>query len=335
MTAPPQLPAWLFVTLAAVLATVLAGAWWRHARHRVLDLPDARRLHQVPTARGGGIGIAAVLLLCTPWLGAGGPAFALGLLVTAGAGLVDDLRPLPALAKGLAQAAGALPPALAWPLLPELFGAAGGVLLAWMLVLSLVNIWNFMDGSNGLAATQALLFGAVVALLAGAGTPTGWLGLALAAGALGFLPWNLPRARLFLGDVGSHALGYGVATLALLALADGQGIAPWQPLLLASAFLVDAGLTLLARLLRGEKVWRAHREHLYQRVIAQGSSHLRVCLAYAAWTAAAAVLVVALAAAPPALAWAISLAWLISGIMGHLLAGRRWPRPVERPGKEA
>lgn len=335
MTPASTLPAWLFVLLATGLSTAVAGAWWWHARDRVLDLPDARRLHQAPTARGGGLGIAVVLLAVAPWLGPGGAAFALGLAVAAGAGFIDDLRPLPPLAKLLLQALGALPVALAWPLLPALLGPVVAVAAAWALVLALVNIWNFMDGSNGLAATQALLFGAAMALFAGLGTPVAWLGLALASGSLGFLPWNLPRARLFLGDVGSHALGFAVAALALLAQAGEGGVAPWVPLLLASAFLLDAGLTLLGRLARREQVWRAHREHLYQRAILHGASHGRVCLVYAAWTLAAAGLAGWLVAATPAVAWAVTLAWLFSGIMCHALGGRRWPGPGTNPGKEA
>lgn len=335
MTASPSLPAWGFVLGSALLSAAVAGGWWRYARHRVLDLPDERRLHQVPTPRGGGLGIAVVLLAASAWLGQGGLAFALGLGVTAGAGLADDLRPMPALAKLALQAVGALPLALAWPLLPALWGPVAAVLLAWALVVALVNLWNFMDGSNGLAASQALLFGAAMALLAGIGTPVAWLGLALAAAALGFLPWNLPRARLFLGDVGSHALGYAVAALVLLALSGDGGIAAWQPLLLASAFLLDGSLTLLGRLARREKVWQAHRNHLYQRAIAHGASHGRVCLAYAAWTLAAAGLAVLLAGAPADLAWGTTLAWLFSGIMCHVLVGRRWPRPEPAPRKEA
>lgn len=326
--------AWGFVVVAGLVSAAVAGAWRRYARHRVLDLPDARRLHQVPTPRGGGLGIAVVLLAATPWLGPGGLAFALGLGLTAGAGLLDDLRPLPAPAKLALQGLGALPIALAWPLLPALWGPLAAVAAAWLLVLALVNLWNFMDGSNGLAASQALLFGAAMAVLAGAGTPAAWLGLALAAGALGFLPWNLPRARLFLGDVGSHALGYAVAGLTLLALRDGE-VAAWQPLLLASAFLVDGGLTLLGRLARREKVWLPHRQHLYQRAIAHGASHARVCLAYAAWTGAGVAWALWLDAAPSAVAWGVTLAWLFSGIMGYAVGGRRWPRLRSNPGKEA
>ncbi|GAB2502876.1 MraY family glycosyltransferase [Arenimonas alkanexedens] len=331
MTADPSLGAPAFVVLSALASAAIAGIWWRYARHRVLDHPGPRRLHQVPTPRGGGLGIALVLLGSSHWLGQSSAAFALGLLLTAGAGLADDIRPMRALTKLALQALGALPLALALPLLPELWGPVAAVAAAWLLVVALVNLWNFMDGSNGLATTQALLFGAAIVLLAAPDAPARWLGLALAAGALGFLPWNLPRARLFLGDVGSHALGYGVAGLSLLVLSGEQGIAPWQPLLLASAFLIDGGLTLLGRLVRREKVWQAHRSHLYQRAIAHGASHGRVCLVYAVWTLGAVGLAFWLDSAPKPVAWGVSLAWLISGMMCHALGGRRWPRPQPAP----
>ena len=316
---------WLFGSLGFLVALVLAGAWRRHAlRRQWLDLPGDRRLHEAPTPRGGGIAIAAVLLAATPGLGEGAALVAVGLLVTAGAGLIDDLRPLPALPKLGLQAVGALPLALAWPLAPGLLGGVGAVAAAWMLVMVMVNFWNFMDGSNGMAASQGLLVGLAVLLVAGADAPAGWLGVAVVAGCLGFLPYNLPVARLFLGDVGSFALGYAVA--AMLLMAGGRGSDPaWYLLLLPSAVLADAGLTLLGRLLRRRKVWLAHREHLYQRAVLHGWSHLGICAAYAAWTVVA--------------AWA---AWSVAGegegtkllTLGlfaavaasiHAWAGRRWP----------
>jgi UDP-N-acetylmuramyl pentapeptide phosphotransferase/UDP-N-acetylglucosamine-1-phosphate transferase len=316
---------WLFGSLGFLAALVLAGAWRHQAlRRQWLDLPGDRRLHELPTPRGGGIAVAAVILAATPGMGEGAALVAVGLLLTAGAGLIDDLRPLAALPKLGLQAVGVLPLALAWPLAPELIGGVGAVAAAWMLAMMMVNFWNFMDGSNGMAASQALLVGLAVLLVTGANSPAGWLGLAVAAGCLGFLPYNLPTARLFLGDVGSFSAGYAVA--AMLLMANGRGSDPaWFLLLLPSAVLADAGLTLLGRLRRRRKVWLAHREHLYQRAILHGWSHLQICLAYAGWTALA--------------AWA---AWAVSGdgegaqllTVGlfaaaaasiHAWAGRRWP----------
>lgn len=317
---------WLFGCLGFAVSMALAAAWRRHAlRRQWLDQPGERRLHAAPTPRGGGIAVAAVLLAAMPGLGEGGALVAVGLLVTAGAGLIDDLRPLPALPKLGLQCVGALPLALAWPLEPGLLGTAGGIAAAWLLVLVLVNFWNFIDGSNGMAATQALLVGSAALWMSGAASPEGWLGLALAAGCLGFLPFNLPRARLFLGDVGSFALGYGVAALLLMAMARDDGAAlRWM--LLPSVVLLDAGLTLVGRLWRRQRFWLAHREHFYQRAVLHGWSHVRTCATYAAWTILATVGAWALAGRSLALqAAALALAVVLATIV-HAGVGRRWVR---------
>lgn len=317
---------WLFGLLGFVAALVLAASWRRHAlRRQWLDLPGERRLHGAPTPRGGGIAIAAVLLAATPGLGEGSALVAVGLLVTAGAGLIDDLRSLAALPKLGLQAVGVLPLALAWPLAPEALGGFGAIAAAWLLAMVMVNFWNFMDGSNGMAASQALLVGLAVLLLSGATSPAGWLGLAVAAGCLGFLPFNLPVARLFLGDVGSFALGYAVA--AMLLMAGSQGGPAWYLLLLPSAVLADAGLTLLARLLRRQKVWLAHREHLYQRAVLHGWSHPRICLAYAAWTTTAAAVAWGVAGEGAQVQLAAVALFAAVAVLLHGWAGRHWPLP--------
>lgn len=317
---------WLVLVTGALVSWLVAAAWRRYAlRRQLVDQPGPRRLHEQPTPRGGGLGIALVLLACAPWLGQGGGAFALALVVVAGAGLVDDLRDLSAGPKLILQVLGAFPVAWTWPLAPELLGGPGSVAAALLVVIVLVNFWNFMDGSNGLAATQAMVVGAGLVLVCGAGTPAALLGLALAAGCLGFLPHNLPRARLFLGDVGSLTLGMAVATAMLMALHDGRAGA-WQLLLLPSAFLIDAGLTLAGRMWRRQKFWRAHREHLYQRAVAHGWSHLEICGAYLLWTSSAVALAWALNDTGGSVQMTAALAMFAAGIVIHLLAGRRWPR---------
>ncbi|WP_374602276.1 lipopolysaccharide biosynthesis protein [Arenimonas sp.] len=322
----PAPPLWGLAMLSLVAGFALALAWRGWALRRgVVDAPDERRLHVVPTPRGGGIGIAVALLLASAWLGPGRGWFALGLLLCAGAGLVDDLRPLPPLAKGLLQALGAACLAAAFPLLPEAVGPLAGHLMAWALVLVMVNFWNFMDGSNGLATSQALL--AALGLAALAPASAAWLAVALAAACLGFLPLNFPRARLFLGDVGSHALGYGIAALLLMAAGPG-GVSPWLLVLPVSAFVLDAGLTLLSRARRRQVLWRAHREHLYQRAVGHGWSHAGICALYAGWTAVACGLALCLQRQPATLAPAGSLALLGFGIIAYSLLGRAWPRPA-------
>lgn len=316
---------WLFGVLGALSAALIAAVWRRQAlRRRWLDIPGPRRLHAVPTPRGGGIAIAAVLLAATPGLGEGGALVALGLLLTAGTGLMDDLRPLPPLTKLCLQAVGALPLALAWPLASSALGPWAGPVTAWLLVMVLVNFWNFIDGSNGLAASQALLIAAAVAWFTGMTSPAGWLGLALMSGCVGFLPFNLPKARLFLGDVGSFTLGYGVAALLLMAQSE-RADAAWPLLLLPSAVLMDTGLTLLVRLGRRQKVWVAHREHLYQRAVRHGWSHVRVCLAYGVWTVLASVAAWITANAGQTQQVTVLGLFIASAGMLYLWAGRHWP----------
>lgn len=326
MTPMSAVPAWLPMVLAAAASWLMAAAWRRFAlRRQLVDAPGPRRLHQMPTPRGGGIAIAMVLLAAAAWSGQGGMVFCAGLAVTAGAGLLDDLRDLRALPKLLLQALGAVPVAWAWPLASELLGAMGGFLAAMGVVLMLVNFWNFMDGSNGLAASQAMLVGIGLAALSGLASPVGWMGLVLAAACLGFLPHNLPKARLFLGDVGSHALGYAVAALSLWALSRYEA-GVWPLLMLPSAMLLDAGLTLAGRLWRRQKFWHAHREHLYQRAVAHGWSHVRICAAYFAWTSLALVLAFRLPTVPGAGPMIAGLAWLGLGATVYFWAGRSWPR---------
>lgn len=328
----PVPPLWLLASLSLAVAFTLALVWRRWALRRgVLDAPDARRLHAAPTPRGGGVGITIVLLAISPWLGAGWGWFAAGLALCAGAGLVDDLRPLPPLAKGSLQALGAACLAAGFPLLPDLWGAPVGHLLAWMLVLVLVNFWNFMDGSNGLAASQAMFAALGLAALVPAVAPVAWLAVALAASCLGFLPLNFPQARLFLGDVGSHALGYALAALLLMA-ATPAGPQAWLLVLPVSAMVLDAGLTLLSRARRRQVLWRAHREHLYQRAVAHGWSHARVCMLYAGWTLAATALALWLARQPASWWLPGSVAGLVFGIIAYSLLGRAWPRPPATGG---
>jgi UDP-N-acetylmuramyl pentapeptide phosphotransferase/UDP-N-acetylglucosamine-1-phosphate transferase len=181
---------------------------------------------------------------------------------------------------------------------------------AFVLAIVLVNVWNFMDGINGLAASQAV----VVSLALAAVMEGTWVGvaLALAAACLGFLPFNFPKAAIFLGDVGSGALGYAIAAITIVASAT-QSIA-WPLLLLPlSAFLIDAGLTLLMRMRRGERWWIAHVQHCYQVWVRGGAAHATVTLAYMAWTLLAVAIMLGLRAASPLFMLCGVAAWYMSG----------------------
>lgn len=281
-------PAALALLSAAAFAlSGSATAWARaHARRRgLLDLPGERRSHGLPTPRGGGVGIAlAGVCTCVllAWSAGSGWAWVgAGLVLVAGAGWWDDHRPLPAWPRLLAHAvAGAC---LAVGAVQQ--GAPVAVAVAALLVVPvLVNVWNFIDGIDGLAASQALLGSlALACVLDGPGRV---LAVVVAAASGGFLPFNLPRARIFLGDVGSGALGYLLAVLLVAGLASGPP-GEWPLLLLPVAVcLVDAGLTLGRRMVRGEPWWQPHAQHLYQR-LARRYGHPRVTFLYAGWTALA------------------------------------------------
>lgn len=284
------LAAWL--ALHAGVSALATGCALVYARRRnLVDQPGERRSHTVPTPRGGGIGITVALLVGCLVLFAGGLApappvlaFAAGLLLVAGVGWIDDHRPLsPGLRLGVQGLAGVV---LAWGLF-GVDGRWGWALLAAGLVPVLVNVWNFMDGIDGLAASQAILAALGFAVLApGVGLPA----LALAAAGAAFVPFNFPRARIFLGDVGSGTLGYALAALAVLAADDIGGQQAFLLLLPLSAFLVDASLTLASRMLARERWWQPHTSHLYQRWVKAGRSHAFVTSVYAAFSFIATIL---------------------------------------------
>lgn len=282
--------AWPRLLLVAAVAFAAAEAWRRLALRRgVLDVPGHRSSHTIATPRGAGVGIAAgtglSLLLWGP-SDAVRDAVLLGGFVVGTVGLVDDLRPLPASWKFAGQIVAALPVAFALPLsadglpfeLPPPLASAASVAV----VLLFVNAWNFMDGIDGIAAAAAMAVCAAMLLATpGAGTTlAGGVALGLLAACAGFLPLNLPKARAFMGDCGSHVLGFGLAVLVLSAPSPPDALVV---LAASAAFLVDVLGTLALRARDGERLASAHRRHLYQLVTRSGYSHVRVTVMYAAW----------------------------------------------------
>jgi len=292
-----------------------AGTWLarRYAVQRdLLDHPGDRRSHDVATPRGGGIAIVVALLVAAIALALRDPtqsvlmaAFALGVVLVAGVGWVDDHEPLSPWIRFSVHVLVAVLFALA---IHHRFGVAWVSLTAVAVVLVLTNVWNFMDGINGIAATQAVLVAAALAFV-GSGAWV-FVGAALLAACIGFLPFNFPRARIFMGDVGSGTIGFAIAALGAIATA-GRGIDAGWLLLPLSAFLVDAGLTLSRRVVRGERWWTPHTQHAYQ-VWARRSGHTVVTLAYAAWTSVGVAVIVAAEDLPPAFMLPICVAWYMS-----------------------
>ncbi len=317
--------------VAALLSAVACLAWLRFANsRRLLDLPGGRRVHTRATPRGGGIGIALAMITVFAGLGFASPApnaslwvcLAAGTALLAMMGLADDLRPLSPLAKFAVQLLAVA--VMLWPLqvLPA-ESLAGHWLLLLPAVILWVNIWNFMDGSHGLIAVQALLIALAVCLLPGQTPALRLAALALAGACLGFLPFNLPEARLFLGDVGSHALAAAVIGL-LLASVHYRTLSLPEALMLSSVLLVDALSTLVRRLFAGKKLWRAHREHLYQFAVRRGFAPWRVCVAYGALTVVAILFVFGCRQAGAGDVLAAGVAgWGMLLAVGHALVRRR------------
>ena len=313
-----------------VSALVTAG-WILWARRRnIVDAPGQRRLHVHATPRGGGVGIALVALAYLGFAVYGyfdfggndreSAAVVLGLLLAVATGLIDDLRPgTPTAVKfgGQILAGAAIAWALPWPGLDAPWGQT--IAFAWVLVA--INFWNFMDGANGMVALQSVVVALALAVLLDSTHAV--IALALAAACLGFLPFNLPKARVFMGDTGSHVLGAMVAILSLWALRSGKA-SPGQVLILISAFLIDAGLTLAKRILLGRRFWRAHREHLYQWAVRRGHSHARVCLAYAAWAILSASVALGWGARGPTEAVVAALAVGLAGATTWVVLRRHW-----------
>lgn len=235
-----------------------------------VDHPNERSLHQQPTPRIGGLALfpGAVLGSLAAGLWSGDSLLLLGLasflfLLS----IVDDWRSLPVMLRFGAHllVAGLLAFVLmgASPL-----ALAGALAVGWM-----TNLYNFMDGANGLAGGMAAIGFASFGL---ASAEMGWA-FALTGAALGFLPFNFNPARIFLGDAGSIPLGFLAGGLGLLGVINQQW--PWWfPLVVFSPFVVDATVTLLRRMTRRERFWVAHREHYYQRLVRMGWSHRRLAL---------------------------------------------------------
>ncbi|MCW5575109.1 MAG: glycosyltransferase family 4 protein [Burkholderiales bacterium] len=271
---------WLAVFIALITFTIaaLAVGWLaRGAAARIaLDKPNARSLHTVPVPRTGGIGLLTGI--AAGWLFAGVHwpwAFWSAMALIIAVSLLDDLRGLSATVRLAAHLLAAALAVLA--LLPE----AGGltIAIAVLLVAWMCNLYNFMDGSDGLAggmACSGFLCYAIAAAFAGS-TQFAQLNLAIAAAAAGFLVHNFHPARIFLGDAGSVPLGFLAATLGLTGWQQ-HDWTWWFPLLVFAPFIVDASVTLARRVLSGARFWEAHRDHYYQRLVQIGIGHRRTAL---------------------------------------------------------
>ncbi|HKI98691.1 MAG TPA: glycosyltransferase family 4 protein [bacterium] len=295
---------------------------------RVLDRPGARSLHDRPTPRTGGIAILAALVATAGTARATPLPIWLDAWVMAGAALlavvsfVDDVRSLgPALRLPMHVAAVALLLAGGYGLSAVHVPGDGllslgpvGQVIALLFGIWMCNLYNFMDGMDGFAGGMGGIgFAALGTLGLQAGRADFALAAFLVAGAnLGFLGVNFPPARIFMGDVGSVPMGFLAAAFSLAGVRMGVS-ALWVPVLVFSPFIVDATVTLIRRLLRGERVWQAHRSHYYQRLVLLGWGHRKTVIAgYAIMLSTAATAI--------AFGQGASRGWELAAVLGWALA---------------
>jgi UDP-N-acetylmuramyl pentapeptide phosphotransferase/UDP-N-acetylglucosamine-1-phosphate transferase len=317
------------------------------SRFHVLDHPNERSLHTRPTPRSGGLAIvvpvtvawvAGTLVLDEP-----GRFMALllpGLLV-AGVSLADDhygigILPRFAVHTGAGAAlvlSGFGWPAELWPGVVSSLAAPVAVVAAVAFIVWMVNLYNFMDGMDGFAGGMAIFGFGGLALLGwqGGHAAFAFAAATVAAAAAGFLVFNFPPARIFMGDIGSSFLGMTAAGFSLWGA--GGGFVPfWIAILLFSPFIVDATFTLLRRAARGERVWEAHRTHVYQRLVQAGWGHRRTVLTEYALMAACLGTALVAAGRPPPWQRTAALGWII--LYAGLIALAAWvDRRASAPGR--
>ncbi len=304
--------------LAAVFVRVLVS---NSVFGTIIDIPNERSSHSVPVPRTGGLGLMAAAAVTWVLFSPGSYAetvVAAGLL--SAVSFLDDARGLSVRARLLVQGSvAALFLALAYQgpwflLLPALLA------IVWM-----INLYNFMDGSDGLAGGMSIAgFGTyAVAAYGGGLMELSALAAALTGAAAGFLIWNFHKARIFMGDSGSVPLGFLAAALGLLGWQE--GVWPmWFPVLVFSPFIADASVTLVKRYLRGERLSQAHRSHYYQRVLRMGLGHRGTALAAYVLMLATSGSALAARAWPVAAVVLLIVTWLAIYGAGMWVIDQRW-----------
>lgn len=273
---PVAFAIWLVPLCAFCICWLTLFFLMQRATRLPMDHPNARSLHAIPTPRVGGIGIIVAISIASVLIQSSVLwPFMLGVLVLAMISLLDDYTSLSVHWRLLAHVVVAIACVL---MFPRISGAS--VLIASLAIVWMTNLYNFMDGADGLAGGMTVIgFGALA-------VAAGWAGAsdlavfcaAIAAAALAFLRFNFPPAKIFMGDAGSIPLGFLAAVSGIYGVSQHY----WPllfPLMVFSPFILDASVTLVKRALRGEKIWRAHHEHYYQRLVRMGWSHKRMTLA--------------------------------------------------------
>jgi Fuc2NAc and GlcNAc transferase len=318
----------ILIPAAALTSFLLTGLATRYAGRRgLIDYPGERHSHTVATPRGGGAGLTLTLVIFSLLAFSGDGGFWLhcalpGIAVLSLLGWWDDHASLSARFRFFIQLA-VSSYLIAYSLHSGWLGGVLQLVCAGLFLLWMTNLYNFMDGSNGMAGLQGVFGGVVLAcLFEQAGDhPSALAAALLAACCLGFLPWNLGRARVFMGDAGSLALGFALGALLIYGVASEAFGVP-VALMVMLVFLTDGTLTLLLRVMKGERWYTAHKQHLYQRLIVHGWTHARVLLFYQAMNLTLVVPGIVVANNYPWLAWTVALTMILVMGLGWFLVLR-------------
>lgn len=267
-----------YAPLVSVLVTMLVTALLLFSKfaNDVKDVPNERSLHETPTPRIGGVGLFAGVLTGWTVLQAISLWIVIPLLLLFMLSLADDIRSLSVRVRFIVHFIAAF--IAAWGAGAFAVHPAWGV-LAVLVIVWMINLYNFMDGSDGLAGGMALFGFSIygIAALMGGDHTFAMMCFSVGAAALGFLYFNFPPAKIFMGDAGSIPLGFLAGSIGLMGW--NMGLWPiWFPAMVFSPFVLDATVTLIKRAIRGERVWQAHREHYYQRLVQLGAGHRTAAL---------------------------------------------------------
>lgn len=320
------MPMMSFLVSVGMLRWLLNGA----IANVVLDHPNHRSLHVRPIPRTGGLALMAGVLVA--WFATQsfwGLAMLPMLLLLWTVSFLDDVRGLSIIWRFLAHfvAAGAF---VAFYVSPGL--GCVGITLAVLAIVWMTNLYNFMDGSDGLAGGMALFGFGFYGVAAGLQGDLEFAGLcwSVAAASLAFLFFNFHPAQIFMGDTGSIPLGFLAAAFGLLGWRAGYW-SVWFPVLIFSPFILDASATLAKRLLRGENIWQAHREHYYQRLVQMGWGHRRTALAEYVLMALAGVSATWAVGRDDRIQLAVGIGWGLAYLLVMWLVDVKWSRMQGQP----
>ncbi|CAN5483866.1 undecaprenyl/decaprenyl-phosphate alpha-N-acetylglucosaminyl 1-phosphate transferase [soil metagenome] len=288
---------WIYLTLILIGSFCVSVFFTRYlvkflTRKGLIDVPNARSSHKIPTPRGGGLAIivsfligAFLVYILIEQAVLPGLFFFAGIIIIALTSFFDDKFDLPAYLRfGLHTLAAVLVIFETggfekFPL-PDPFSFSLGIFnypVTFFWIVAVINIYNFLDGIDGYAGTQAILAGFGIAFLDvfGAGF---FIGTVVMASCLGFLLYNWHPAKIFMGDIGSATLGFIFATIPLYFTATSLNIGIYSIVIFLWFFLADGAFTIIRRAINGEKIWEAHRSHLYQQMVFYGNTHSKVVL---------------------------------------------------------